>query len=118
MNVNYIKKDKVLELELTEEIDHHNAMKVRNRADYEIQKFMPKTVIIDLKNVGFMDSAGIGLVLGRYKLSNMIGADLKIRNINRKIKKVFEMSGILKIIETIEDENQTINGGKKANECV
>lgn len=55
----YNNEDKSLTLNISEEIDHHIAEKIRNRADFEIQKYMPKSFIIDFKNVSFMDSAGI-----------------------------------------------------------
>ena len=67
MNVNHLIEDKTLIFEITEELDHHESEKIRKRADYEIQRFMPKKVIFDFKRVKFMDSAGIGLILGRYK---------------------------------------------------
>ena len=63
---------------------------------------MPKEVIFDFSNVSFMDSAGIGLIIGRYKLINMIGGELKIANVNTQIQKIFEMSGIIKIIPEIQ----------------
>lgn len=72
MNERYIEKDKLLILEITEEIDHHMAEKLRRDADYEIQRRNPKRVILDFNSVSFMDSAGIGLLLGRYKIVNML----------------------------------------------
>ena len=63
MNVNYVEKDKLLLFEITEEIDHHAVEKIRRRADYEIERYMPKKVIFDFTNVFFMDSAGIGMLL-------------------------------------------------------
>lgn len=59
MKFTYNNEDKSLTLNISEEIDHHIAEKIRNRADFEIQKYMPKSFIIDFKNVSFMDSAGI-----------------------------------------------------------
>lgn len=59
MKFTYNNEDKSLTLNITEEIDHHVAEKIRNRADFEIQQYMPKIFIIDFKNVSFMDSAGI-----------------------------------------------------------
>jgi len=44
-----------------------------------------------------MDSAGIGMVLGRYKMINMLGGSLEMINVSPSIKKIFEMSGIVKI---------------------
>lgn len=98
MNVKYNKEDKLLVMEITEEIDHHTTEKIRRRADYEIQRYMPKKVLFDFNNVSFMDSSGIGMVVGRYKLLAMLGGSLELANVNQKLEKVFEMSGVLKII--------------------
>lgn len=62
MKVEYNEKNKVLSLKITEEVDHHIAEKIRTRADFEIQKYIPKKVIFDFNNVTFMDSAGIRYV--------------------------------------------------------
>lgn len=97
MNSKYIKEDKLLILEMTEEIDHHQAEKIRRKADDEIAKYMPKKVVLDFNNVSFMDSAGIGMVLGRYKMINMLGGSLEMENVGTPLKKIFEMSGITKI---------------------
>lgn len=103
MNAIYDNKEKILKLEMSEEIDHCIAEKIRNRADFEIQKYMPKKVLMDFNNVSFMDSAGIGMILGRYKNINMLGGTLELINVTPSIKKVLEMSGILKIIKITEN---------------
>jgi stage II sporulation protein AA (anti-sigma F factor antagonist) len=105
MNVKHFIEDKTLLFELTEEIDHHSSNRIRKRADYEIQRFMPKEVIIDLKKVKFMDSAGIGLLLGRYKVANCYGGKLSVANANPKIKNIIEMSGILNVISFNDNLN-------------
>ena len=101
MNVTYDKKNRLLKLQITEEIDHYMAEKIRNKVDFEIQKYMPKRVLMDFDKVSFMDSAGIGMILGRYKLAKMIGGTPDITNVTPSIKKVLEMSGVLKIINII-----------------
>lgn len=98
MNVKYDNEDKLLVLELTEEIDHHSTEKIRRRADYEIQRHVPRKTIFDFNGVTFMDSAGIGMVIGRYKMISMLGGKVSMINVKPSIRKVFEMSGILKII--------------------
>lgn len=103
MKVTYNEKDKLLLLQITEEIDHHCAEKIRSRADFEIQKYIPKKVVLDFEKVNFMDSAGIGMILGRYKTTTMFGGTMNMVNVNPSIKKVFEMSGILKLIPIIEE---------------
>ena len=101
MNVKHYIKNRTLLFEITEELDHHEAEKLRKRTDYEIQRLMPKKVIFDFTNVKFMDSAGIGLIIGRYKQIKSIGGKMELINVNEKIKKIFEMSGILKIINIV-----------------
>lgn len=103
MKVTYNEKDKFLFLEITEEIDHHTSEKIRTRADFEIQKYIPKKLIMDFSNVNFMDSAGIGMILGRYKMVTMFGGTMNITNVSTSVKKVLEMAGITKIIPIIEE---------------
>ena len=97
MNVNYEEKDKQLILQITEEIDHHTSEKIRRKADYEIERFIPRKVIFDFSNVVFMDSAGIGMILGRYKMMKMLGGSVELKNVSPSLKKIFEMSGVTKI---------------------
>lgn len=115
MKTEYIKEGKILYLKITEEIDHHSCEKIKKRADYEIQIHIPKKVIFDFENVNFMDSSGIGMVIGRYKLASMFGGKTSLINVKPAIKKVFEMSGILKLIPI--DENKKI-GGKELEKCI
>ena len=63
MNTKYNAKDKLLVLEITEEIDHHTTENIRRKADFEIEKYMPLKTVFDFNNVTFMDSAGIGMLL-------------------------------------------------------
>lgn len=109
MKISFDEKDKLLNLEIDEEIDHHRSENLRRIIDYEIQRRNPKTVILDFNNVYFMDSAGIGMVIGRYKTASMMGANLEMKNVRKNIRKIFEMTGVLKIIPIIgieEEENE------------
>ncbi|MBR3153131.1 MAG: anti-sigma factor antagonist [Clostridia bacterium] len=104
MDIDFIEKDKLLVLKITEEIDHHTTDRIRRLADYEIQRCNPRKVIFDFSGVCFMDSAGIGLIIGRYKTASMIGAKLEIKNVRDNVRKIFEMTGILKIIPIVSEE--------------
>ena len=108
MKITYIKKDKRLIFEIEEDIDECCVQKIRRRIDNEIQRYMPKEVIFDFSNVSFMDSAGIGLIIGRYKLINMIGGELKIANVNTQIQKIFEMSGLLSLIPVEQKDKKEV----------
>ena len=98
MNTKYEPNSKALILEITEEIDHHEVEKIRRKADDEITRYMPRKVIFDFNSVTFMDSAGIGMVLGRYKMIKMLGGTLEMINVSSKLKKIFELSGVTKIV--------------------
>ena len=98
----YNEKDKQLIFKINSDIDECYSQKIRRKLDNEIERYMPKEVIFDFCNVSFMDSAGIGLLIGRYKLVNMLGGKTKVININMQIRKIFEMSGLLKIITEVK----------------
>lgn len=102
MNINYVEKDKLLVVEITEEIDHHIADKIRRRVDNEITRYMPRKTIFDFSRVTFMDSAGIGMIIGRYKMMKLIGGSLEIQNVNDSARKILEMSGVTRIIPITE----------------
>ena len=67
MNVNYDKEEKILKFEITEEIDHCKAEKIKRRVDNEIERYIPKNVIFDFDKVSFMDSAGIGMLIRKIQ---------------------------------------------------
>ena len=102
METKFYEKDKLLVFKISEEIDDYSVQKIRRKADYEIERYMPKRVVFDFDNVTFMDSAGIGLIIGRYKFANMLGGTLEVANLTNNVKKIFEMSGILKLIPITE----------------
>ncbi len=98
MESQFVKEDKLLVLKITEEIDHHSAEKIRRIADNEITRYMPRKVVFDFNKVSFMDSSGIGMIIGRYKTANMLGGIVEMTNVKPSVQKIFEMSGVLKII--------------------
>ncbi len=93
---------KLLIFKINEEIDDYKVQEIRRKADNEIQRYMPKRVVFDFNQVTFMDSAGIGLIIGRYKLINLIGGKLELTNLTSTVRKIFEMSGILRLIPETE----------------
>ena len=102
MESKFYDKDKLLVLKITDEIDDHNVQNIRRKADYEMERYLPKSVVFDFDSVTFMDSAGIGLIIGRYKFANMIGAKLELSNLTQSVRRIFDMSGILKLIPTVD----------------
>ena len=79
---------------LTGEIDHHTAASVREQIDAALFKHRPKRLTLDLADVGFMDSSGLGLVLGRAALCEEMGASLRILHPSERILRVFSVAGL------------------------
>ncbi len=102
MNSVFLERDKTLLVEITEEIDHHTTEKMRRKIDDDITRYMPRKVIFDFNKVSFMDSAGIGMIIGRYKMVNMIGGVVQMKNVKQSIRKIFQMSGVEKLIPIID----------------
>ena len=102
MESKFYEDKKMLVFKITDEIDDCSVQKIRRKADYEIERYMPRKVIFDFDSVTFMDSSGIGLIIGRYKFTNMLGGKLEVANLTQNVRKIFEMSGILKLIPVTE----------------
>lgn len=81
------------------ELDHHNAGDVREKIDEFASAFRPERMVLDFGGVSFMDSSGIGLVMGRYKLLQAFDCPLELRNLSGHAYKVMRLAGIEKIAE-------------------
>lgn len=101
------KEDRVL-VKLAGEIDHHSAQKMREDIDACVRRARPACLSLDFSGVEFMDSSGIGLVLGRYRLMQEVGGTLELCNMPPSIRKVMRVAGI----ETL-DIKQTPGGSEK-----
>lgn len=84
---------------LSGEIDHHNAKELRTQLDKFIISVQPPELVMDFKNITFMDSSGIGLIMGRSKLMKECGGRLEVRNSQPYIKRVLKLSGIERIVK-------------------
>ena len=79
---------------LSGEIDHHNVKQMREDIDSAVSRSMPKVLRMDFEGVEFMDSSGIGLVLGRFSLMQDLGGKLELANLPGHIRKVMHLAGI------------------------
>lgn len=76
------------------EIDHHIAPKIRSEIDLKCESLRPAKLVLDFRAVSFMDSSGIGLIMGRYRCISLLGGRLEIVNIPPHLKKIITLSGI------------------------
>ena len=81
------------------ELDHHSSDMAREKIDEWYYDKLNKNIIFDLRELDFMDSSGIGLVMARYKMCSENGGKVLIVNDNPNIQRILRMSGILKIID-------------------
>lgn len=109
MDVKLSKRGTTLIIRIMEDMDHHSAQYLRQKIDSELVKSTVKNIIFDFSNVNFMDSSGIGVIVGRYKNVQKLNGKAAIINANPKIMQIFEMSGILKIIPAYNDLDKAIS---------
>ena len=86
---------------LAGELDHHGAVAVRTLIDAEIARLSPTRTVLDLSELDFMDSSGLGLIMGRYALMQKIGGGFAVSNPNERIIKIFKLAGLERMV-TIE----------------
>ena len=102
--ISFLKNDDRLYAFVRGEIDHHSAKLLRDGIDEKIFEVRPKSLYIDLSEVEFMDSSGLGLLMGRYKLMRVYGGKTYIQNPSHRVLKIIELAQMGRIIEVIEEE--------------
>ena len=102
--MNYQIQENCLTIYLPRELDHHNAEEIRKLSDQLIERNHIKHVIFDFKETNFMDSSGIGVIMGRYKRIYMLGGEVCAVHTNERMRKILTMSGVTKIMQIYEGE--------------
>ena len=87
---------------LSGELDHHSAKEMREAVDEAVELNMPSRLVLDFKGVSFMDSSGIGLVMGRYRTLLKTGAQRYITGTSPQIYKVMKLAGIERLAKLEE----------------
>lgn len=99
MELNAQKRGPRLTVQLSGELDHHNAEQTRIMLDTLLRDLSIRELVLDLSGVTFMDSAGLGVVLGRYKTVSLRGGRVMVRGMSASIDRIFRMSGIYTLVE-------------------
>ncbi len=86
---------------VTGELDHCSAQRVRRELDRMIADAGVKHLVLDLKEMTFMDSSGIGVILGRYREMNLRGGTVAVKNMNPHVEKIFLMSGMRQVVQIL-----------------
>lgn len=88
-------------LHVSEELDHHIAGQISKTIDVLIEKGNVKNIVFDFEGMTFMDSSGIGMVMGRYRKIRYFGGTVFVTGISAGIDRIFSMSGLYKIIQKV-----------------
>ncbi len=99
----------VLVVRLSGELDHHAADYVRMEMDEAIMRGQVEHLILSLKELQFMDSSGLGVILGRYKLIRSKGGKMAVCDATTPVKRLLEMSGLFKIMSLYDDESSALS---------
>ncbi len=91
-------QEKTLIVALSGELDHHSAGNIRDVIEKSITKKEVRNLIFDFNNLTFMDSSGIGMIIGRYKLIRALGGQVFVVCTGERVKKMMTMSGLTKLI--------------------
>lgn len=94
--------DNCLMIRLPEEIDHHGAGAICEHADRYLLQEEVSNVVFDFENTRFMDSSGIGIIMGRYRKISCFGGRVYAIHADRQIQRILRMSGLNKIVEVLE----------------
>lgn len=114
MEVNYEKKRNILIVTVKGEIDHHTSVILREGTDHQMDKICGKHLLFCFQEVTFMDSAGIGVLLGRYKRIQGLGGRMAIACAGERVMMILQMSALTKLIPifpSIEDAIDYLEGG-------
>ena len=92
-------QDKQFTAFLSGEIDHHTAPRIREKIDSHLNALKPESLILDFSGVTFMDSSGVGLVMGRYKNAQSLNCSTCVCGLRERDLRIMKMSGLEKLVE-------------------
>jgi stage II sporulation protein AA (anti-sigma F factor antagonist) len=108
LNLEAFLKQGVLIVRVEGELDAHNANEFRQKFDAALDSYETKVVIVNFSEVNFIDSSGLGVILGRYRRLSMLQGKVLAVCMKPQIVKIFELSGILKIIDLFSSEKAAL----------
>ena len=100
----YQVQENCLTIFLPHELDHHNAEEIRRESDHLIIRNHIRNIIFDFAETDFMDSSGIGLVMGRFREMELIGGKVRAVHVGERMRRILVMSGVTRVIEVEEEK--------------
>lgn len=106
MDTEYHMESGELIVPMPRELDHHAAKKLGREIDFLIDSWQVKRLVFDFGETQFMDSSGIGVIIGRKKTMDLYGGRLSVINLSERVSQIFEKSGLFRLIGTGEGEEE------------
>ena len=100
-------------IKLKGDLDHHCAQFVKERSDQLIDKRHIRHIIFDFERTTFMDSSGIGVIMGRYKRVSVSGGRIAVTHLNTAVDRIFRLSGLFKIAKLYSDNQSAMEEFKR-----
>ena len=95
----YEKKRQMLLVRIDRDLDHSACLRMREQLDELLKDASIRRLVFDLSGSDFMDSSGVGFIIGRYKLMAKRGGSVAVVNADARMNRIFEMSGLYQIVE-------------------
>lgn len=116
MQLEFELSDDIITAVLTGELDHHSATFVRQDIDSAMDIYKARNLILDFSKVGFVDSSGIGMIMGRYNKVKEKNGSIVLCGCSPYMKKILEMAGIFTIINEVPEKRSAIKYLKERGE--
>ncbi|MCI7321777.1 MAG: anti-sigma factor antagonist [Lachnospiraceae bacterium] len=103
METAYHMQKQELIVPMPKELDHHAAKTLGREIDFLVGSWQIKRLVLDFTDTQFMDSSGIGVIIGRKKTMDLYGGQLVVTHLGERARQIFEKSGLLQLVETVDD---------------
>ena len=103
--ISHVYQNNILRIDFKGEIDSSNVVKIKDKINKLRRNYKPNKILFNFEEVTFIDSTGIGLILGRYNEYRLDHITLVLVGVNRSIKKLFIISGINQLMDMYESVN-------------
>lgn len=97
--LDYERRRQTLTVRLEDELDHNCAVRLRHELDELLKDGSIRRLVLDLGKLSFMDSSGVGFIIGRYKLMAKRGGSVAVMNADKQMDRIFRMSGLYELVE-------------------
>lgn len=108
MEANLLSEKRTVVVKIQSDLDHHSANLIRKTVDAKIKGTNAINIIFDFSAVDFMDSSGIGMLMGRYKIANILGGKVIVFGVGKQVMRIIDMAGISKIINICDSYDDAL----------